>query len=96
VGNRYELSLADHLLVAVERVGAVCSGVHVRVWHRGAVAIAAIEWCAVVHIVPSVAGVTTPRLETEETGCVRLYNKKLNKLEGTEKDKAYEDTNRNQ
>jgi hypothetical protein len=62
MGRAYELSLslADHLLVglvAVERVGAVCSGIHVRVWHRGAVAIAAIEWCAVV---------TTPRLETEE------------------------------
>jgi len=40
------------------------------VWHRGGIAISAIEWCAIVHVVPPVAGVTPP-LETEKEMGVR-------------------------
>jgi len=46
------------------------------VWHWGGIAISAIEWCAIVHVVPPVAGVT-PRLETEKEMSVRGVRKQM-------------------
>lgn len=58
--------LAHQLLVAsVERVTTIRGSIHVWVWHRGGVAVSSVEWRAVVHVVPSAAGVT-PSLETRK------------------------------
>ena len=70
-GERRSSSYLAHqlLVAAIERVRAICRGIHVWVRHRGGVAVSSVEWCAIVHV-PPVAGVT-PRLETEKEMGVR-------------------------